>query len=254
MQSSTHSSSSFWKKGILVLCALALALLALPALGLMALASRVVLPLAIFAFLALLFSPRFRDWLGFEKKNTPFAGLTLAKNVLLHPQHSWARFYRRRNVYQVGSDDLMQAALGPIDGVTLPVVGANYRQGDPLYEIHSRGRRVIVRSPVGGTVIDSNGALAEHPQRINHGPYDQGWVAEIWPNARGGGQEDLLRKTDARSFMHLEVERLMAAAMPSLVPQETMADGGLLAEDIYLQLDDESWERIAVSFFGSTTE
>lgn len=252
MQSQIGNIHSYWKSGLLIIAALVLALLAMPALGLVALASRFLLPLLILVFLALLLIPSFRKWLGFDQVAAQQSGLFLPRGVMLHPQHSWARFDRRRNVYRVGPDDLIPKVLGRVDTVTLPIPGTRYRQGDPLFELSSQGRRIVVRSPISGTVIETNSKLASEPSALHDNPYETGWVADLWPSASRSERANLYRRKRAKTFFRGEVDRLMARLLPSVSGDNTMPDGGELADDVHLQIDDENWRALVESFFGGT--
>jgi hypothetical protein len=118
-------------------------LLALPLIVVLALVLRPLLMAALIATaiagIALsFFSPAFRRWFdALGQRQMCYNGLRLAKDIAVHPNHSWARLASRDVV--VGADDLVQATLGPVEGVELPDVGSYVRQGERLFSCNGAG-------------------------------------------------------------------------------------------------------------------
>ena len=138
-----------WKKTVKVpLIVLGSALLVVASLALLAvvawsarIAIALLLPVGI---LAIVFSPAVRRWLSNETgEGVQVKGLVVPFDVLLHPQHAWARIEDDDSV-SVGADDLLQKALGPISSVELPACGTRVSQGDVLFTVHSGARNVEV--------------------------------------------------------------------------------------------------------------
>ena len=91
--------------------------------------------------------------------------------------HEWAR--RADGVVRVGITDYAQDALGDVVFVELPKVGAEVDAGATLGEVESTKSVSEIYSPVAGTVVAVNDALASSPELVNSDPYGGGWLCEI---------------------------------------------------------------------------
>ena len=91
--------------------------------------------------------------------------------------HEWAR--QADGVVRVGITDYAQDALGDVVFVELPKVGAEVDAGATLGEVESTKSVSEIYSPVAGTVVAVNDALASSPELVNSDPYGEGWLCEI---------------------------------------------------------------------------
>ena len=91
--------------------------------------------------------------------------------------HEWARPDGAR--VRVGITDYAQDALGDVVFVDLPAVGKQIDAGSLLGEVESTKSVSELYSPVTGTVVAVNTALADAPERLNEDPYGEGWICEI---------------------------------------------------------------------------
>jgi glycine cleavage system H protein len=92
-------------------------------------------------------------------------------------EHEWARPDGRK--VRVGITDYAQDALGDVVFVDLPAVGKQIDAGSLLGEVESTKSVSELYSPVTGTVVAVNTALADAPERLNEDPYGEGWICEI---------------------------------------------------------------------------
>jgi glycine cleavage system H protein len=92
-------------------------------------------------------------------------------------EHEWARPDGRK--VRVGITDYAQDALGDVVFVDLPAVGKQIDSGSLLGEVESTKSVSELYSPVTGTVVAVNTALADAPERLNEDPYGEGWICEI---------------------------------------------------------------------------
>ncbi len=197
----------------------------------------------------LAFSPALRRWLsGDAQEGAQIKGLVLPFDVMLHPQHAWARVEDDAAV-AVGVDDLLQKALGPIDAVDLPRCGTRVEQGDVLFTVHSGTRNVAVKAPLSGIVRRLNIVLDKHPEQINASPYGAGWAMELKPSKLAAQRRGLWRRGGAMDWFRTEVDRLISAALPDDLAVATMQDGGAIHDALHRELDDATWNEIRHSFF-----
>jgi glycine cleavage system H protein len=173
--------------------------------------------------------------------------LRLANGLALYPAHAWARL--EGDEATVGADDLVQAALGPVDEVELPAPGTELHQGERLARLH-RGRRFVdLLSPVSGRVLSANISLATDPTRVNRSPFGEGWLARVQSDTIARERGALYRGAEARSWFRREVDRLISR----LVPMELVAslpDGGRVVPSLHEHIDDIHWTRLTEEFFG----
>src|SRR5438874_5436530 len=95
-------------------------------------------------------------------------------------EHEWVRVDGDR--LTVGITDYAQDALGDVVYVDVPEVGTEVRAGEPFGEVESTKSVSDVYSPVTGTVIERNEALADRPGLVNSEPYGDGWMVVIRPS------------------------------------------------------------------------
>jgi glycine cleavage system H protein len=79
----------------------------------------------------------------------------------------------------VGITDYAQQQLGDIVFVEVPESGVEFAKGDEAAVVESVKAASDVYSPVGGTVIESNAALADTPELVNEDPEGDGWFFKL---------------------------------------------------------------------------
>lgn len=88
--------------------------------------------------------------------------------------HEWLRLEDGKA--RVGITDYAQDALGDVVFVDLPEVGTSVAAGQSVSEVESTKSVSDIYAPVGGTVLEVNGDLADNPERLNEDPYGDGWI------------------------------------------------------------------------------
>ena len=89
--------------------------------------------------------------------------------------HEWARVEGNGRV-TVGISDHAQGLLGDLVYVELPEVGADAKAGEQIAVVESVKAASDVYSPVSGTIVEVNSALADKPETINEDAYGDGWM------------------------------------------------------------------------------
>jgi glycine cleavage system H protein len=92
--------------------------------------------------------------------------------------HEWVRDLGE-GVVRVGITDHAQSQLGDVVFVQLPAVGDAVSAGGAVGEVESTKSVSDIFAPVSGTVVAVNEALADAPELVNSGPYDDGWMVEV---------------------------------------------------------------------------
>lgn len=91
--------------------------------------------------------------------------------------HEWAQV--DENIVTVGVTEFAQSQLGEIVYVELPEEGAKVNQGESFGVVESVKAASDLYSPVSGTVIEVNQALADDPAGLNDDPMNDGWLIRI---------------------------------------------------------------------------
>ena len=100
------------------------------------------------------------------------------EDVRYTPEHEWVRPEGVGRV-RVGITDYAQDALGDVVYVDVPAVGTAVTRDRPFGEVESTKSVSEVFAPLSGSVVETNPALADHPELLNSDPYGQGWIAVV---------------------------------------------------------------------------
>ena len=93
------------------------------------------------------------------------------------PDHEWIDV--DGDVGTVGISDYAQSQLGDIVFVEVPEEGKTLAKGDEAAVVESVKAASDVYSPVSGTVLEGNAALADDPSLVNSGAEEEGWFFRI---------------------------------------------------------------------------
>ena len=89
--------------------------------------------------------------------------------------HEWVRVEGDGKV-TIGISDHAQGLLGDLVYVELPSVGDRVDAGNACAVVESVKAASDVYSPISGTVVEVNEALADKPETINEDAYGDGWL------------------------------------------------------------------------------
>ena len=95
--------------------------------------------------------------------------------------HEWAR--PEGDLVVVGISDYAQDALGDVVFVELPEKGSKLEQGEEFGSVESVKAVSELFMPVGGEVVEINGALEDTPEAVNNSPYQEGWMLKVKPDS-----------------------------------------------------------------------
>lgn len=84
-----------------------------------------------------------------------------------------------KNHVRIGLSDFLQQRSGDVAFVSVKPLGTVLRSGDELAELETVKVNVSLTSPIGGTVVEINPALAMNPELVNQDPYGQGWLVVV---------------------------------------------------------------------------
>lgn len=90
--------------------------------------------------------------------------------------HEWVKMDGETAI--IGISDFAQDALGDVVFINLPAEGDSVTAGQALGDVESVKAVSDVLSPVSGTVVAVNEALADAPETLNSDPYGA-WIIKV---------------------------------------------------------------------------
>ena len=106
--------------------------------------------------------------------------MNVPKELRYTASHEWTRREPDGTV-SVGITDHAQEQLGDIVFVEAPQTGRKVAKGESVGVVESVKAASDIYSPISGTVVEVNAALADHPEQVNTDPYAGGWMVAIRP-------------------------------------------------------------------------
>ena len=100
----------------------------------------------------------------------------------------------------VGITDYAQSQLGDIVFVEVPDAGAALTKGGDAAVVESVKAASDVYSPVSGTVVEGNPALADDPALVNTAPEGEGWFFKL-TIADAGELDGLMDEAAYKAFV-----------------------------------------------------
>jgi len=95
--------------------------------------------------------------------------------------HEWAKI--DGDAVIIGITDFAQHQLSDITYADLPPAGKHFETGEEMAVLESIKAAADVYSPVPGTIVETNAALADNPGVINSDPFNAGWLVKIKTDA-----------------------------------------------------------------------
>jgi glycine cleavage system H lipoate-binding protein len=170
-------------------------------------------------------------------------GVAWKRHGYYAPGHTWVEAAGATTV-RLGFDDLAQRVLGHVTALSLPAPGTTIAEGQALTEVVCGDKRAVIPSPVAGTVVAINDAVARDPSLLHRDPYRRGWLVAI--EAANTAYTRLLYGEPAREFLTQESKRLTRFFEQEL--QLHAADGGEFVAPGASFLDALQWRTLTQSF------
>jgi glycine cleavage system H protein len=91
--------------------------------------------------------------------------------------HEWVKV--EGDIATVGVTDYAQSELGDIVYIEIETEGDSLDQEEVFGTVEAVKTVSDLFMPVGGEVIEVNGALSDAPETVNEDPYGAGWMVKI---------------------------------------------------------------------------
>lgn len=98
--------------------------------------------------------------------------------------HEWARREADGTIV-VGVTAFAVEQLGDVTLVDLPATGKQVGAHDHFGDIESVKTVSELFAPVGGEIVEVNGALEDRPELVNEDCYGAGWMIRVRPGSAG---------------------------------------------------------------------
>lgn len=187
---------------------------------------------------------------------TPVAGSlesSLPRGLLLNRNHTWVHLARSGQA-SVGFDSLVSRLIGDLSISFLKSTGDSIQRGEPIVEFNQGAKRLVLTSPLTGTITDINNILLHEGEWACEDPYGQGWLYQVYPdNWMGETSHCLLADTAARWLVG-EVNRFrdfMSARLHLFytgMGNSVLQDGGELRNRLLSDLPAHLWLEIQDEF------
>jgi glycine cleavage system H protein len=118
-------------------------------------------------------------------------------DLLYHPEHDWVRIEGDSATF--GITWYAQDSLGEVVFFDPPETGAGTSKDQAYAEVESVKAVSDVIAPLSGEITEVNGALSDHPEKINEDPYGDGWLVKV----RLGDPSEREQLLDAAAYREL---------------------------------------------------
>jgi len=157
-------------------------------------------------------------------------GLEFPADRLYHRGHTWAKAEPGGEVI-VGLDALAERLAGKPDSIQLPQPGERLVVNGTAWKMRKLGAEIRVLSPIEGEVLETGCPAA-------------GWYLKIKPDS-SASDAHLLGGAEVRPWVMRELERLQL----TFAPTASLADGGVLSEDLSKNVPRDEWELACGEMF-----
>jgi glycine cleavage system H lipoate-binding protein len=151
-----------------------------------------------------------------------------------HRGHTWVEPLRDGTL-TIGLDDLGSRIAGKVERVELPAAGREIAANSVAWTIQSAGRKVRVRAPIDGIVVDTGGP-------------EKGWYLKVRPRETPADLRHLLAGAEVGAWLRGELDRLQTQLAPA-VTGANLPDGGVLLPDLPAAMPNAAWDLIAAAMF-----
>jgi glycine cleavage system H lipoate-binding protein len=175
----------------------------------------------------------------------PSAGYATDGHVTVYPEPD--------GLVKVGIDGVAAWLLGQPDRIEW-TQAKQVSAGAPLVTLHRRGRKLVLRAPLDGTVVEQNrdGMQSAAQESLDLSPAH--WLARVRPTELHRHLEHMRTGESLRQWLRMEMNRLRAIVIAQAPQLEsvgaTALDGGPISPAIADQLDDTAFYETARALMG----
>jgi glycine cleavage system H protein len=136
-----------------------------------------------------------------------FEGYSFPDDLKFEKNHYWAKM--DGDVVITGAGEFISKQAGEITFVDLPEEGDELTQGKPYGSIESGKWVGRIYAVVSGEVLEVNASLEDEPEKINSGPYEEGWICKIKPSKLRDEWASLMAVDESfKNFIEVEIKKI----------------------------------------------
>lgn len=181
----------------------------------------------------------------------------LPKGMFFDKTHTWA-FLEQSGQVKIGIDDFLLHLTGPLSRIAMKKDGDKVKKGEELLTIDQNGKKLVLYSPVSGTIRERNNDLEKNISLINSAPYSNGWIYRIQPENWQRENQLLFMAEKHKENIKNEIIRIkdIIVSMVGKDPQLAVAlqDGGNITDGILSHMGPDVWEEIQQNVIDSSRQ
>ncbi len=166
----------------------------------------------------------------------------IPNGAFLQPSFTWSRIQDNGNL-SIGLNPMLLGIVGELDDITLVSHHQRVKKGDPLFQIRKGEKKLAIKSPVDGIVMNLNSQVLQNP---NWETVSQNWLYTIKPENVAQEIPLWYIAENAKNWVNEKYKQVKEFFMQS-IPQTqlgvTMADGGDLPTGILSHFDQGVWDK-----------
>jgi glycine cleavage system H lipoate-binding protein len=166
----------------------------------------------------------------------------IPKGVFLQPSFTWSKIQENGNL-AIGLNPMLLGIVGEPDDITLISNSQQVKKGDPLFQIRKGEKKLAIKSPVDGIIMNLNSQVLQNPSWES---VSQNWLYTIKPENVAQEIPLWYIAENAKNWVNEKYKQVKEFFMESLPQTQlgvTMADGGDLPTGILAHFDQGVWDK-----------
>jgi len=161
--------------------------------------------------------------------------LAIPAGIYFSPTHSWAHLQTNGQA-KIGVDAFIQGLTGILSAIHVPEQGTDIQQGEPLFSIVHKGKKLVISAPISGKVKQINTEALQNLRMVHRDPYSYGWLVEMVPTNWEDETQRLFLGQRSTAWLKTEMVRIRDFFAHSFAPPDSesglvlLQDGGEIAE------------------------
>jgi glycine cleavage system H lipoate-binding protein/TusA-related sulfurtransferase len=145
----------------------------------------------------------------------------------------------------LGMTSVYAALAGRLNKINLKPIGSEVRKGQSVATVESVRYFGVVRTPLSGTLIESNSVVMQQPKLANDSPYDLGWFVKVEATLLSEELNSLSDLASARQALESQIGQLRVRCFKAY-PDYEMWEIGVECAAVLVRLN-ELIERCALN-------
>ncbi|MFO7668622.1 MAG: hypothetical protein R6W31_03100 [Bacteroidales bacterium] len=180
---------------------------------------------------------------------------TYPEGLFYDRSHTWAFMEMTGNV-RIGIDHFIPNVTGTLTRVAMKSPGEKISRGETLFTIVQKGKKIEIKSPLSGIVLQHNEALLDDASLLNSDPFTAGWVYMLKPLNWKAEMNSFFMGEPYGVWLKAELARLkdfFATGLKfkgSQMMVPVMQDGGEIREGVLKNFGPEVWEEFQSRFIN----